>query len=77
MCQIIWHTRLMRTTLDINDSLLSALLERIPGVSKTEAIERALRAFLADDATTKLRSLAGNLEIEDLSNSLRRSDRSS
>jgi hypothetical protein len=67
----------MRTTLDINDSLMSALLDRIPGVSKTEAIERALRAFLADDATAKLRSLAGNLEIEDLSTTLRAGDRSS
>jgi hypothetical protein len=67
----------MRTTLDINDALMSALLDRLPGVSKTEAIERALRAFLADDATTRLRGLAGSLEIDDLSTTLRSHDRSS
>jgi hypothetical protein len=67
----------VRVNLDINDSLMSALLDRIPGVSKTEAIERALRAFLADDATARLRSLTGNLEIDDLSETLRGGDRSS
>jgi hypothetical protein len=67
----------MRTTLDINDALLGALLERLPGMSKTEAIERALSAFLADDATAKLRALAGSFEIEDFSGTLRRADRAS
>jgi len=65
----------MRTTLDIDDALMEALLSRVPGVTKTEAIERALRAFLADDAAARLRALAGTLEIEDVSQDLRRRDR--
>ncbi len=67
----------MRTTLDIDDTLMEALLSRVPGVTKTEAIERALRAFLADDAAARLRALAGVLEIEDISQDVRRSDRRS
>ena len=67
----------MRTTLDIDDALMEALLSRVPGVTKTEAIERALRAFLADDAAARLRALAGALEIEDISHDVRRSDRRS
>lgn len=66
----------MRTTLDIDDALMEALLSRIPGVSKTEAIERALETFLSDDATARLRALAGKLEIEDVS-ATRRQDRTS
>lgn len=65
----------MRTTLDIDDALMDALLSRVPGVNKTEAIEHALRAFLADDATSRLRMLAGTLEIDDVSQDLRRRDR--
>ncbi len=67
----------MRTTLDIDDALMEALLSSVPGVTKTEAIERALRAFLADDAAARLRALAGVLEIEDISQDVRRSDRRS
>ncbi len=74
---MIWHTQAMRTTLDIDDALMEALLSRVPGVTKTEAIERALRAFLADDAAARLRALAGALEIEDVSQDVRRSDRCS
>ncbi|HEX8858404.1 MAG TPA: type II toxin-antitoxin system VapB family antitoxin [Actinomycetes bacterium] len=57
----------MRTTLDIDDDLLAALLARYPGSSKTEAIEAALRAHLAEDAVSRLRQLAGTLDVEDVS----------
>jgi hypothetical protein len=67
----------MRTTLDLDDSLMSALLVRFPGVSKTEAIERAVRAYLAESAVTRLRELAGSLDIDDVSADLRRLDRTS
>ena len=40
----------------------------------TEAVERAIRAS-QDDATSRLRSLAGSLDIEDVSAELRRRDR--
>lgn len=67
----------MRTTLDLDDSLVSALLLRIPGVSKTRAVETAVRAFLAEGSATRLQALAGTLQIEDLSQELRRRDRRS
>ena len=78
---VIWHaichTAGMRTTLDIDDDLLAALLARYPGHSKTEAIEAALRAYLAEDAVSRLRRLAGSLEIEDVSAASRAHDRRS
>ena len=65
----------MRTTLDLDDGLMSALLARHPGASKREAVENALRAYLALDGVERIRALRGKLEIEDLSGELRR-DRS-
>lgn len=65
----------MRTTLDLDDRLLDALMSRMPGASKTEAIEEAVRSYLADDAASRLRALAGNLDIEDVSAELRAVDR--
>jgi Arc/MetJ family transcription regulator len=65
----------MRTTLEIDDELMSALLERHPGVSKKEAIERAIRDHLSNEAVQGLRALRGTLEIEDVSERLRRIDR--
>ncbi len=50
-------------------------MERHPGLSKTEAIQLAVRSYLADDARTRLRRLAGSLDIEDLSADLRKVDR--
>ncbi len=56
---------------------MEALIARNPGVTKTEAIEYALRVFLADDAASRLRALAGTFEIDDLSRELRSQDRQS
>lgn len=65
----------MRTTLDIDDGLMAALLARHPGVSKTEAVERAIREYLAMDAADRLVELAGKLPIDDVSAEMRRIDR--
>jgi hypothetical protein len=65
----------VRTTLELNDTLLAALMERLPGVSKTEAIQRAVRFYLAHETVEQLRALAGTLDIEDVSTPLRRVDR--
>jgi hypothetical protein len=65
----------MRTTLDIDDGLLEALLARHPRASKTEAIEMAIRAYLSTDAVSRLRGLAGKVEIKDVSRELRSRDR--
>jgi len=65
----------MRNTVDIDDSLLEALRERLPDRSKTEAIEIAIRAYLEGDAIMRLREMSGTLEIRDVSKELRRGDR--
>ena len=65
----------MRTTLDIDDALMAALLERKPGASKTEAIEQALKEYLEDDAIGRLVALAGSFEIEDVSAERQATDR--
>jgi Arc/MetJ family transcription regulator len=74
---MVCHTHLMRTTLDLDDALMSALLLRLPGYSKTQAIETAVHAYLAEGSASRLRELAGTLEIDDLSVELRRRDRHS
>jgi hypothetical protein len=72
---LVCQTDAIRTTLDIDDDLMRTLLDRLPGRSKTDAIEHAIEVFLADDAVDRLKSLAGTMEIEDLSHELRTLDR--
>jgi hypothetical protein len=54
---------------------MSSLLARLPGRSKTEAIEHAIGAFLATDAVDRLLAIAGTLDIDDVSDELRKLDR--
>ena len=63
--------------MDIDDHLLEALLARHPGVSKREAVERAIAEYLAKDAAARTMALRGSIEIEDVSADLRRADRRS
>ena len=49
----------MRTTLDIDDSLIEALMARNPGVSKTKAIERAIDHYVKTNAYERARTLRG------------------
>jgi hypothetical protein len=72
VCQIY----AVRTTLNLEDELLRALMARHPDLSKTEAIETAIRTYLADSAAARLRRLAGTVDIEDVSKELRKVDRS-
>jgi hypothetical protein len=73
---IVWHTICqMRTTLDLDDRLVESLVARHPGVPRTEAIERALRAYLETDSVERLLALAGSFDIEDVSQALRKADR--
>lgn len=72
---LLWHSDAMRTTLDIDDHLLEALLARHPGVSKREAVERAIAEYLSKDAAARTMALRGSLEIEDVSADLRGADR--
>jgi Arc/MetJ family transcription regulator len=65
----------MRTTLEIDDELLKALLARHPGASKREAVERAIRSHLSKDGSAGARALRGRLPIEDVAPEMRGSDR--
>lgn len=65
----------MRTTLDLDDVLVESLMARHPGVPRTEAIERAIRAYLEADSVQQLLSIAGSVDIVDVSEELRASDR--
>ena len=49
----------MRTTLDIDDRLLEALMARSPGLSKTKAIEQAIEQYVKTDAYERVRGLRG------------------
>ncbi len=65
----------MRTTLDLDDRLMEALLARHPGVSKTKAVEAAIEDHLRRGAVDWLLAHAGKLDIEDVSKEMRAIDR--
>lgn len=65
----------MRTTLDLDDELMRALIARHPGESKTQAVEAAIAEHLRRGAVDWLLANAGTIEIEDLSPRLRAADR--
>jgi len=54
---------------------MATLLARLPGRTKTDAVEHAIGSFLAADSVARLTALAGTLEIEDVSHDLRALDR--
>lgn len=56
----------MRTTLELDDALMAALMERVPEASKTRAIEFAIREFLEADAYRVLAAAAraGGVDID-------------
>ena len=58
------------------NELVESLLSMHPDLTKTEAIETAVRAYLANTAHALLRRVAGTVDIEDLSGELRKADRS-
>ncbi len=57
----------MRTTLDLDDALMGALMARHPGETKTKAVESAIEAYLRRDAIEWVIGRAGSFEIEDAS----------
>lgn len=65
----------MRTTLDIDDRLMEALMTRHPGVTKTKAVEIAIREYVRRGAVDWLLENAGTLELEDASAEMRARDR--
>lgn len=65
----------MRTTLDLDDDLMEALMARHPGVSKTRAVEAAIEDHVRRGAIAWLLENAGKIEIEDVSKEMRAIDR--
>ena len=65
----------MRTTLDIDDHLMEALMARHPGMSKTKAVEAAIEHHVRRSAMDELLKMRGKLDIEDVSREMRAIDR--
>lgn len=65
----------MRTTLDIDDQLMAALMTRHPGVTKTKAVEIAIGEYVRRGAVDWLLENAGTLQLEDVSEEMRAKDR--
>jgi len=55
----------MRTTLDLDDGLMDALMARSKGKSKTRAVETAIADYLRRDAARGIHQLRGKVEFED------------
>jgi len=54
----------MRTTLNIKDDMMDALLKRTKSKTKTKAVEAAIKEYLEKKATEELIALSGNIHIE-------------
>ena len=54
----------MRTTLDIKDDVMDALLKRTKSKTKTKAVEVAIREYLEKKSIEDLIALSGNIHIE-------------
>ncbi len=55
----------MRTTLELDDGLMDALMARSQGKSKTKAVEAAIADYLGRDAARGMRELRGKVTFED------------
>jgi len=71
----VCHTYAMRTTLDLDDDLMEALMARHPGLSKTKAVEAAIEDHVRRGAVDWLLKMRGKLDIEDVSKEMRAIDR--
>lgn len=65
----------MRTTLDLDDRLMEALMAHHPGESKTKAVEAAIEDHVRRKAVDGLLKMRGKLDIEDVSKEMRAIDR--
>jgi len=54
----------MRTTINVSDELMSALLARTKAPTKTRAIETAIREYLDKKAVEDLISLSGKIDVD-------------
>jgi hypothetical protein len=54
----------MRTTINVSNDLINALIERTKARTKTQAIETAIREYLGKKAIEDLISLSGKIDID-------------
>lgn len=54
----------MRTTINVKDELLDALIQRTKIRSKTKAIEQAIREYLEKKAIEDLIALSGQIHLD-------------
>ncbi len=54
----------MRTTINVKDDLMNALLKKTMASSKTKAIELAIREYLDKQAIEDLIALSGEVRID-------------
>jgi hypothetical protein len=71
----VCHIYAMRTTLDLDDHLMEALMARHPGETKTKAVEAAIEEHVRRGAVDWLLKMRGKLDIEDVSKEMRAIDR--
>ena len=55
----------MRTTLDIDEALLTEVVETTGESSKTKAVNKALAEFVRSVKRKKLQKIAGSLELDE------------
>jgi Arc/MetJ family transcription regulator len=65
----------MRTTLDLDDDLMEALMARHPDMTKTRAVQAAIEDHVRRGAVDWLLKMRGKIEIEDVSKEMRAIDR--
>ena len=65
----------MRTTLDVDETLVEAVVEATGEKSKSKAVNKALQAYLRRKAINELRAMAGKIPIDDLREAQRAADR--
>jgi len=65
----------MRTTLDLDDRLMEALMIRHPEETKTKAVEAAIESNVRRGAVDWFLENAGAIEVEDVSSAMRSEDR--
>ncbi len=65
----------MRTTLDIDERLLGAVVKATGEKSRSKAVQKVLEEYLRHRAIDELRGSAGSISIDDVQEEQRAADR--
>ncbi len=65
----------MRTTLDIDERLLGAVVKATGEKSRSKAVQKVLKEYLRHRAIAELRDSAGRIGIDDMQEEQRAADR--